>query len=92
MSDTFITADEHYGHNFIREVCHRPFASIGPRPTAKHSLDRRNNDGHYELGNVRWATTRQQLLNRRRARRMRYLTTCTDAELLEEVTKRKLLR
>jgi calcineurin-like phosphoesterase family protein len=28
MSDTFITADEHYGHNFIREVCHRPFASI----------------------------------------------------------------
>lgn len=27
MSDTFITADEHYGHNFIREVCNRPFAS-----------------------------------------------------------------
>ena len=26
MSDTFITADEHYGHNFIREVKQRPFA------------------------------------------------------------------
>ena len=29
---------------------------IGPRPTPKHRLDRKNNDGHYEVGNVRWVT------------------------------------
>lgn len=38
---------------------------IGSRPSADHSLDRKNNDGHYELGNVRWATRSQQQRNRR---------------------------
>ena len=38
---------------------------IGPRPFAKHSLDRINNDGHYEVGNVRWATRKEQRANRR---------------------------
>lgn len=41
---------------------------IGPRPSAKHSLDRIDNDGHYEPGNVRWVTQREQLLNRRGTR------------------------
>lgn len=40
-------------------------AEIGRRPTLEHSLDRRNNDGHYEPGNVRWATASEQSLNRR---------------------------
>ncbi len=38
---------------------------IGRRPSVKHSLDRINNDGHYEIGNVRWATPEEQHRNRR---------------------------
>lgn len=38
---------------------------IGLRPTKKHSLDRTNNEGPYEVGNVRWATKDLQNKNRR---------------------------
>jgi hypothetical protein len=39
---------------------------IGMRPSANHSIDRINNDGHYEVGNIRWATMVQQIRNTRR--------------------------
>jgi len=42
------------------------FAELGPRTSPKHTVDRTNNDGHYEPGNVRWATRKQQIQNRRR--------------------------
>jgi len=40
---------------------------IGPRPEPKfdYSLERIDNDGHYEYGNVRWATKQEQARNRR---------------------------
>lgn len=51
------------------EVRFRDFAEfiahIGPRPSPRHSVDRIRNDGHYEIGNVRWATSVEQRNNRR---------------------------
>lgn len=40
-------------------------AYLGRRPSLQHSLDRIDNDGHYEIGNVRWATNGEQSRNTR---------------------------
>lgn len=43
-------------------------SAIGRRPADK-TLDRIDNDGHYEIGNLRWATRSEQQRNKRNSRR-----------------------
>jgi hypothetical protein len=46
-------------------------ADVKERPSIKYQLDRINNDGNYEPGNVRWVTSKQ---NSRNARGRRLLS------------------
>ena len=40
-------------------------ADMGRKPTAQHTLERRNNDGNYTKRNCYWATRKTQARNRR---------------------------
>jgi len=57
------------GIKFLFESFEQFLMELGPRPSPRYSLDRINNDGNYEPGNVRWATQKEQRLNSRPKRR-----------------------
>lgn len=38
---------------------------VGERPTPKHTIDRIDNEGNYEPGNVKWSTRTEQNNNKR---------------------------
>jgi hypothetical protein len=42
---------------------------VGYRPSRLHSIDRIDNDGDYEPGNVKWSTKSEQAMNRRERER-----------------------
>ncbi len=55
-----ITIHPEWENNFMAFLDH-----VGRKPHPSLSLDRIDNDGNYEPGNVRWATYRQQNANQR---------------------------
>lgn len=52
------------GIKFLFKSVEEWYEHLGPRPSSKHSVNRIDNDGHYEPGNVEWATPVTQGENR----------------------------
>lgn len=65
-------AYKHYGgrgiefrFDTVEQASDWVIANIGYRPSSKHSIDRIDVNGHFEAGNLRWATRIEQANNKR---------------------------
>lgn len=58
VSDDFLSKVRGEGFQAFMEA-------VGPRPGPGYSLDRIDNEGHYEAHNLRWATAKEQRNNQR---------------------------
>lgn len=56
-------------------------ADVGLAPSPNHTLERRENDGNYEPGNVRWATRAEQQENTSATKRL------TDGQKAQSIRK-----
>src|SRR6266404_6625965 len=56
------------GIKFLFQNFEEFLSCLGPRPKGK-MLDRIDNNGHYEPGNVKWSTRKQQNENKRQYKR-----------------------
>ena len=54
---------------------------LGKKPSVKHSIERIDNNGHYEKGNVKWSTATKQGRNKRNNI---FLTVKGETKLLQE--------
>lgn len=62
---------EYYGGKGVRflfDSFEQWYAILGPRPTPKHTVDRKDGNGDYSPSNVRYATSLQQSWNRRKVK------------------------
>lgn len=84
------TGYKYYGERGIK-VCDgwRKFSAfysyIGDRPSLEYSLERIDNDGNYEPGNVKWATKSAQRLNKRKPKLLCFYST---EEIMAELKRR----
>lgn len=66
--DPRATGYQNYGARGIKCLLNSPqeiLDDIGHRPSKTHTIDRIKNNGHYEKGNIRWATKLEQGANKR---------------------------
>lgn len=73
------------GIKFLFESFEQFYAELGPRPSKKYSVDRKENSGNYAPGNVRWATSSMQAKNRRKTLSISMFPT---QDLVEELKRR----
>lgn len=75
------------------------YKHVGPRPSPKHSIERKDNLAGYEPGNVKWATLVEQGRNRRnnvlieyRGRTQCVVAWCSELGLDYNLTRQRFYR